>query len=428
MRIAVIGAGWAGLAAAVELAAARARVTVFEAAREPGGRARSLRREARVLDNGQHILAGACTETLRAMRRVGVDPERALLRIPLSIETPGGLRLRAWRLPAPLNLAAGLAGARGLSLASRIAAARLLATVRRGEPQSGDEPTVAGWLARRGQAGEPARLLWEPLCRAALNTPPQLASARVFARLLRETLCAAREASDLLLPRAPLGELFPAPALRFVLSHGASFHASAPIRAIAPAGGGFRLEGDRHADVYDGIIVATAPRSAARLLAALPGARSALARIEGLAFHPIATIFLQYPPELRLPAVMIAGDGEGADWYFDRGRLEGPAGLVAAVISADAERMTPAGAALAARAHAGLARLLGALPPPSWSFTLVEKRAGFSCTPALARPGNESGVAGLWLAGDYTDSAYPATIESAVSSGGAAARLALARH
>jgi len=426
MRIAVIGAGWAGLAAAVELARSGVEVVLFEAGRVAGGRARELAREGRILDNGLHVLAGAYTETLRMMRAVGIEPERALLRIPLAIVVPGRLRLKTWPLPAPFNLLAGLAFARGLSLASRIAAARFLPRLER-SLTAGGERTVGEALAACGQDGEPARLIWEPLCRAALNTPVRLASARVFARVLRDTLGASRAASDLLLPRVSLGELFPAPALRFLGRHGGAFLASTPIRAVARVGCGLCLEGDPRAQVHDAVILATAPQAAARLLAGLSEAAPAIAIVDRFAYHPIATCYLQYPAGVELPAAMIGGGPEGADWYFDRGRLRGEPGLIATVVSADAERMKPAGAAAAARAHQRLARLLGPLPRPSWSFTVVEKRAGFSCTPHLDRPAQASGIPGLWLAGDYTDSPYPATIEAAVRSGVTAARAALGR-
>ncbi|HSS28712.1 MAG TPA: FAD-dependent oxidoreductase, partial [Usitatibacter sp.] len=122
-RIAVIGAGYAGLSAAMTLARAGARPTVFESNRTPGGRARRVEYKGALLDNGQHVLLGAYRETLALMREANVS-ERALLRMPLTLEFPGRFALRAPRLPAPLHLAVALARARGLTWRDRIAAAR----------------------------------------------------------------------------------------------------------------------------------------------------------------------------------------------------------------------------------------------------------------------------------------------------------------
>ncbi|MBE0622825.1 MAG: NAD(P)-binding protein, partial [Burkholderiales bacterium] len=202
VNVAVIGAGWAGMAAAVALAEAKTRVTVFEAARHLGGRARSVDIEGMALDNGQHILIGAYRETLRLMRAVGADPERLLLRQPLTIEYPGKFSLRAPRLPAPLHLLAGLLAASGLTWSERVAAVRFMTAMRRNAYRIHADMPVAELLARHDQSGALSRYLWEPLCISALNTPPAAASAQIFLNLFRDALDGARTNSDFLIPRA----------------------------------------------------------------------------------------------------------------------------------------------------------------------------------------------------------------------------------
>ena len=123
-RVAVVGAGYAGLAAAIELVRAGAAVAIFEANRTPGGRARRVEYRGAPLDNGQHLLLGAYRETLALMREVGV-PDRALLRPPLALHFPGRFSMQAPRLPAPLHLAVALARAQGLSSEDRWAAMRM---------------------------------------------------------------------------------------------------------------------------------------------------------------------------------------------------------------------------------------------------------------------------------------------------------------
>jgi squalene-associated FAD-dependent desaturase len=420
-RVAVVGAGWAGLAAAATLAEGGAQVTVFEVARSLGGRARRVRLDGVDLDNGQHILIGAYGETLRLMRLVGADPERRLLRRPLELRYASGFRFRAPALPAPLHLAAGLLRASGLTAGERLAAARFMASLRRDPFASGVDESVSAFLARHGQTGALRDLLWEPLCVSALNTPPQRASARVFASVLRDTLGGDRAASDLLLPRADLGALFPVPAAAFVAARGGEVRVGAPVRAIDIGPDGFRIDADDRA--FARVIVACAPQHAAALLDGLPGLRELAAALAALEHEPIYTCYLQYPEEVRLEFPMLGFSGGLLQWAFDRGALSGHRGLIAGVLSASGEHESLTHAEVAAAIHAELARALPGLPAPRWHRVIAERRATFSCRPGLVRPPNVTPISGLVLAGDYTASGYPATLESAVRSGVAAAAL-----
>ncbi len=423
VNVAIIGAGWAGMAAAVTLAQAGTPVTVFEAARHLGGRARSVEIEGIELDNGQHILIGAYRETLRLMRAVGADPELLLLRQPLAIEYPGKFSLRAPRLPAPLHLLAALFAARGLTWGERIAAMRFITTMRGTAYRIAADLPVAELLARHRQDGALARYLWEPLCVSALNTPAASASAQVFLNLFRDALDGARANSDLLIPRADLGKLFPQPAAAFVCANGGSVRLGTPVRAIDKAADGFVL--DATAERYSHVVLAVGPHQVDALLdrfAALAPTRQSVA---ALAYEPIYTCYLQYPQEVSMPQPMTGFDGGYVQWIFDRGRLNGRAGLLAAVISAHGAHQHSSQDALAGAIHGELAAFLPGLPAPLWSRVIAEKRATFSCRPDMVRPANRTAVDRLYLAGDYTASDYPATLESAVRSGMLAARLIL---
>jgi hypothetical protein len=214
--VAVIGAGWAGCAAAVELAQAGAQVTLYEAARIAGGRARRIDYQHHALDNGQHILLGAYRDTLRLMRVVGLQPSQLLLRLPLQMRYPSssdGMDLLAARLPAPLHLLIGVLSAKGLSIADKLAIARFASAARWMGWQLNVDYTVSELLDRFDQTDRLTKLMWRPLCIAALNTPPERASAKVFLAVLRDSLGAGRSASDMLLPRVDLSTLFPDAAL-----------------------------------------------------------------------------------------------------------------------------------------------------------------------------------------------------------------------
>jgi squalene-associated FAD-dependent desaturase len=432
MAVAVVGGGWAGCAAAVMLADGGANVSVFEAARTLGGRARAIESAGKTLDNGQHILLGAYRDTLRLLRRVGVDPKHAFLRLPLQMRYPpgtGGMDFVTPRLPAPLHMLAGMLRAKGLERADKLALARFTTSARWMGWQLHNDCSVAELLERFDQTERLICLMWRPLCLAALNTAPELASARVFLAVLRDSLGARRAASDMLLPRLELGSLFPTAAAAYVERAGGSVRFGALVTQVARDGDRWQVSSAAGQQAFDAVVLATPPWQAATLLKQLPGTDALTAQLDAFAYEPIATCYLQYAPELRLdlPFCALVDHPEAGHWgqfVFDRGQLDpGMAGLLAVVVSA-----AGAAAQLGREQLAGLVaqQLAGAfgrpeLARPSWTQVIVEKRATFACTPGLARPGGPTGLPGLVLAGDYTASDYPATLESAVRSGSAAA-------
>jgi squalene-associated FAD-dependent desaturase len=419
-RTAIVGGGWAGLACAVELSAAGAPVCVFEAAKQLGGRARRVRIEGHALDNGQHLLLGAYRETLRVMRLAGADPERLLQRRPLELVYPrDGFRFCLPRLPAPLHLAAGLLAARGCPPGEKLAAARFIRALRADEYRLADEGCVTELLDRHRQGGKLRRLLWEPLCLAALNTPPERASARIFARVLRDSLEGARENSDLLLPRADLGRVFPDAAARFITARGGEIRLSARVERIERTPWPLAIDGERFAQV----VIAAAPQHAAGLLRGHAETFDVAAMLDAYSFEPIGTVYLAYPHALRLPFPMLGMSGPLGQWVFDRGWQEGASGIAGCVLSAQGAWDERGNGALAAALHGELRETLGrALPEPDWHRVIRERRATFSCRPGLPRPPAKTALPGVWLAGDYAYADYPATLEGAVRSGCRAAR------
>ncbi|WP_319633290.1 hydroxysqualene dehydroxylase HpnE [Janthinobacterium violaceinigrum] len=438
-RYAVIGAGWAGCAAAMELARAGHAVTVFEAARTLGGRARRVERENTVLDNGQHILLGAYTETLRLIKLAGQDPAELILTLPLQMRYPAGpdgMDFIAPRLPAPMHLAWALLRAQGLLRADKLALMRFSTAMRWMGWQLYNDCTVSELLQRFDQTDRLNRLMWHPLCLAALNTPPERASARVFINVLRDSLGARRRrASDMLIPKADLSALLPDAAARYVERHGGEVRTGAKIAALqALADGRWQLD---DADVFDGVIVATSSVQAASLLQGVHDARldEAVNRMQAFTPEAISTCYLQYDAAVRLdlPFYALVDAPVRQHWgqfVFDRGQLDtSQAGLLAVVISASGPAAEQGHGPLAQAIAAQLAQVLqrADLAQPVWTQLITEKRATFACTPDLPRPGNASGMPGLLLAGDYTANDdrtldYPATIEAAVRSGVAAAR------
>lgn len=409
--IAVIGGGYAGLAAAVSLAQAHIPVTLFEAGKELGGRARGVNYRGTRLDNGQHILLGAYHETLRLMALAGVEG-KAIRRLPLELTIPGHFQLKTPALPAPLHLVAGLLFARGLPLRERIGAIRFAVALRLRRFSLPQDSSVAALLRQYRQDGKIAALLWEPLCLAALNTPIEQASAQVFLNVLRDSFSRARGDSDVILPQVDLTTLFPTAARDFIHRHGGKVLTAVRVRQIEMCGTSFDIDGA----VFTHVICATAPQHALALLPPLPELAPSAGLLQAFGYQPIATIYLQYPSAIRLPKPMLGLTGGMGQWVFDRGQTHGEAGLLAVIISAEGEYQGWPPEQLAAQIALELQQTFD-LPQPLWHKVIVERRASFACTAGVARPPQATGLRNFYLAGDYTAGDYPATIEGAVRSG-----------
>jgi len=420
-KVAVIGGGWAGLAAAVELSAAGATVTVFEAAKQLGGRARRVDIHGHAIDNGQHILLSAYRETLRLMTTVGANPERLLKRLPLALRHPAaGFSLELPGLPAPLHLAAGLLSAKGCSVCEKFSAVRFMLALRADHYRLATDCTVAELLDRHGQSGALRRFMWEPLCLAALNTPADRASAQIFANVLRDSLGGDRADTELLLPTVDLGRIFPDAAAEFVTARGGRIMLSTRIEALDPS---LEIESER----FDHLILATAPQHAAALLEKHAETSLVAAQLADYDYEPIATLYAGYPPEITLPCPMLGlesrAPGGLGQWVFDRGELTGMPGVMAFVLSASGVWDERDSESLMAALHGELENALGRkLPAALWHQLIRERRATFTCRPNLTRPTTQTALRGLWLAGDYVCAGYPATLEGAVRSGVTAAR------
>ena len=422
-NVAVIGGGWAGLAAAVELSAVGNPATVFEAARQLGGRARRVEINDHPLDNGQHILVGAYRETLRLMQKVGADAESLLQRIPFELNFPGAsFRMKLPRLPAPLNLACGLFAAKGCSFDEKFAAVRFMRTLQARDYRLDTDCTVSDLLDHHHQRGKLRLFLWDNLCLAALNTAPKNASAQLFANVLRDSVGGNRADTDLLLPAADLSRIFPDAAARFITANAGQIRQSSRVDAIKSDEFGLSIGDER----FDHIILATAPQDAGKLLKGKTATSGISDLLKSYSYEPIGTVYLGYPPEVYLPSPMLGFDdridGHYGQWAFDRGTLSGDYGVIGCVLSASGRWEERDNSTLADALHRELATTLGhLLPQPRWHQVVRERRATFSCRPNLPRPSGQTPIPGLWLAGDYVCADYPATLESAIRSGVAAA-------
>lgn len=441
--VAVIGAGCAGLAAAVRLAERGARVVLVEQAPRLGGRASTFvdRASGDRVDNGQHVLFGCYTETYRLLETLGVA-DRAPLARSLDLWMAGGLDGRSHHLhcpdlPSPWHLVAGLMTWSAVPPADRLAATRLrpllqdamrrpaAAVVADVDPAW----TVSDWLTAHGQPASMRRWLWHPLAYAALNQGPDDAAARPFVRVLAEMFGGGAAAASVGLPRVPLDQLFAAPAAAFLRDRGAIVLDKRPARVIAV---GDRIASVKLGDttVRAGIVVSAVPWHAFAAMwdEGVPAAVEGIARnAAAMRATPIVSVNLWFDRPVLDGDVPFVGVSDGTvQWIFGREAITGGGGHVSAVTSGASDILRLENDALVERALADVMRVLPSARRARLERALPvrEPRAGFSLAPdSPPRPGPRTAMPGLLLAGDWTDTGLPATIESAVRSGVTAATL-----
>lgn len=427
----VAGAGWAGLSAAVRLGQAGMPVTLLEASRQLGGRARSIVDGEWHIDNGQHMLLGAYHQTLKLFDTLGV-PERKMVRrklFELEMRSPahGQVRLRVPNVAGPVHILWGLMRARGLDLQERGTAMRLGARLIRSRFTIAQDQPLEKWLLQHGQTRRLIQTLWQPLCLAMLNTPIREASTKVFLHILRKTFARERDDSDLLFIRPPLSATLPGLTQDFIQRHNGEIQLNQRITGLA-------IEQNRLHGIYvnqsfrpcEQLILATPPWTTRRLLAEHEATQPISQALERLDHHPICTVYLQYPDTASLGTDFIGLVDSLGHWVFDR-CMNGQPGLMAVVICGPGPHMDMDNAALADQLIGEMARLYPHWPQPiNWRI-IREKRATFGCRTGIERfrPSALTPVEGLFLAGDYLDTGYPSTLEGAVKSGLMSARALL---
>lgn len=436
MNVAVIGAGWAGLSAAAQLCSLGHQVTVFEASRTLGGRARRVTSPAfgTAIDNGQHILLGAYSDTLALMTQLRLDASTLFCRERLLLQSADGhFRLQAPALPAPLHLLGAVLTARGLTFSQKIALITLTRRLQRNRWKVTPGTTVAQWLEQGGQGRQVIRQFWQPLCLAAMNTPIADACAQLFAHVLKDSLGGHRHASDTLIPRVNLSALWPDQVT--TLGDKLRIHAGHAVRQLQY----------EHATVlvdqqaFDAAIVATNVPSAQRLLTQLPAtskSSSYLQALDKFDYLPIATVTLELERPWAIPhtMLMLNEDPERqyfGQWLFNRNvfmaSAPGHIDTKLTIVISDARQLLQHPrehiiSAIIGQISEQTTRF-GEMPAVIASELITEKRASFAATPGLLRPSCTTPWDNIYSAGDWTDTGYPGVLEGAVRSGKAAANL-----
>ncbi len=432
-EVLVIGAGFAGLSAATALAEAGVRVQVFEARPALGGRAAAFRDPVtgERVDNGQHVLAGCYTETLTFLRRIGSLGRlhrQTTLRVPMIDEDGRSSVLALPPLPSPINLVAGVLAWEAIGWVDRLSILALGPALR-GRAPADPNLTLRQWLDEQRQSPRLCHMLWEPLALAALNQSADQAGVPPFLAIVRRMFGGDADAAAILVPAVPLDDLYAQPAAAFLRLAGSAVTTNAPVRIV--------VANDRlHAVTIRGetmaapIVIAAVPWFALPELLQTPppGLAGLLRYASTLASSPIVTVNL-WLDGIRLAEPFVGLPGRTFQWVFDRRRIVGLVQTHLSLVSSGAEAIcaAPNDWLIATAVHdLGTAWPAAAAATLRHATVIRERRATFSLRPGLPRrPGTTTSVPGLLIAGDWTDTGLPATIESAVQSGHAAAQAAL---
>lgn len=433
-HVAVVGGGLAGLSAAIACADAGARVSLFEARVRLGGATWSALHQGLEVDNGQHVFLRCCHAYRGFLRRLGVEGRTVLQdRLAIPVATPGGRIswIRRARLPSPAHLAPSLLRFAPLPLAARLRAARTaqrLARLDLGDPAL-DARRFGDWLAEQGEGDAAIDGFWDLLVRPTVNLPARDASLALATKVFQTGLFTAPDASDLGYATVPLQALHAEPAAAALATAGASVHLRSRATRIAAVHGGrpaLWVGGERVG--ADAVVLAAPPDAAADLLPPEAGVdTSALLR---LGASPIVNLHVVFDRRvLSLP--FLAGIGTPLQWIFDRTRAAGlERGQYLAVSLSAADEWV--GRSTRELREVFLPAFEALLPGARGArvvrfFATCERAATFRQAPGTAalRPRAETAHPGLLLAGAWTDTGWPATMEGAVRSGLAAARAAL---
>jgi squalene-associated FAD-dependent desaturase len=437
-RVAVVGGGLAGLTAALACADAGHDVVVLEGRPRLGGLTASFRRrgalgEDLAVDTGQHVFLRCCTAYLALLDRLGVrDRVHLQPRLDIPVLRPGRprpVRLRRGPWPAPLHLAGALARYAVIPPADRLRVARAALALRRVDPRDPavDRQNFGDWLARHGQSPRAVAGLWDLVGVAALNATAADASLALAATVFQEGLLSHAGAADIGWSLVPLGRLHGAAGDRALTAAGAQVRTSARVTGLRSAGAGWEVEvrEDDAPLAVDGVVLAVPPPVAEELLP-----RGAVTLAPGwsgrLGSAPIVNVHVVLDrPVLHEP--FVAGVDTPVQWAFDR---TGPSGLrtgqyLAVSLSAARELVERPSAEVLDEILPALRALLPEMAAARVrdAFVTRERAATFAPRPGTAadRPGARTASPVLVLAGAWTDTGWPATMEGAVRSGAAAA-------
>jgi len=426
--ILIVGAGWAGLSAAVTLVSQGKKVMLLEASNTPGGRARNVSFANEMLDNGQHLLLGGYKEVLSILKILNIEEQQVFKREPFNLlihRKTLDIHLKSYFFRGLLS--------KGLSIKERLALFYFFSKLRDLSPTSMEDLSIQTLLKYLKQPDSLIRSLWNPLALAALSTDPSFASASIFVNVLQKTFTSNRSNSDLLFPLVSLGDVLPNPACAYLKQKRNPILFRERVTTLL-------FENNRCVGVKtnhgsflgSAVILATPPYATARILECVPGLESLKNALISFQYHPITTIYLQFKSDefLQFKSRIIGFTDGVTQWMFDLSKLRKESTrspILSIVITGEGAHSHWDPSLLVKKVVSEIRDYYPLLPDPIQSQVITEKRAAFSCQPAILKQRSitQTQVPNLFLAGDHLDTGFPATLEAAVQTGINAATLLL---
>ena len=425
--VVIIGGGWAGLSTAIKLVELNKSVCIIEAAKQLGGRARTVQYKNHTVDNGTHIMVGAYTETLKLLRKIHSQYresdflERQNLNLNYKRIALPDISIPANGLPAPLNVVFSFLMSSGLTLSDKLAILKLGLKIKLNLNKPQSDLNIEDFLIQQQQPVTVIKNIWEPLCLAIMNTAINKTSTIVFLQVIKEAFFKSRQSSNVLLFKQDLSSTFSTPAAKYITAHHGKIIYQQAITGIQKQNNIFSINTRSYSMKAKNVVIATAPIAASKLLITLNTEQvleSLLNNLNQFSYQPICTVYLQYPEHVRPLRNMQGFIGSTAQWMFDKS-ASNQAGFISVIISSEGAHMDADNAELINLISGELGQFYPDWPPPIDAFVIREKRATFTASVNInrIRPSNTTNIEHLYLAGDYTNTLYPATLEGAVRSG-----------
>lgn len=457
MKFIVVGSGWAGLAASLQVSKLGHEVILVESAPQAGGRARGVKFGEDILDNGQHLLMGAYQNLLKVLEWLHIPEKNVFDRVPFWIpllELPPSnlshpkdykeIEIKFANLPKPFHLLSSLILSKGFSIKEFYSIFKLIRFIRKSNLEVDQDVSVLQFLKNLNQSQTLIKKFWEPIALAALTTPIKIASARIFINVLQQVFNGSNDYSDLLFPTTDLSRIFPEPVTEYLKREGHTILFNTRATELEIEGNralGIRTNSPKQETLRaDGVILATSPKATLKLLEPYPLLTELQQNLAQFSYQPITTLYFKYstPTQFNLPLKlpMLGLLNSTAQWVFKRGCVDPNNTILSVVISGlDAdfhhsqnlyhlqnvqnENDLPDKEKMVEHIKRDLKKCIPELGDPVSYKIITEKQAAFSCIQGIdkIRPPTNTEVKNLFLAGDYTQTELPATLEGAILSG-----------
>jgi squalene-associated FAD-dependent desaturase len=425
----VVGAGWAGLSCAYELCKAGHQVTILEAAPQIGGRARTIKYQDLLLDNGQHVGIGAYQQMRQLISELGLQEQQLFKILPqqLTIHGHRNFSLNFADLPPPFNVLVGVIFKSHLPWSFKIQICKFAYQIKKINFKLAIDSSILECLKSYHQSTAIINAFWAPLAVAIMSTPLHKASAQVFLNVLRQVFDASNNNSNWLLPIVDLSSILPKHLAQYLQQCGGRIECNQLAKRI-------QIHNCKSGSVYTGnaewqaehIVLAVPPWQAKTMLQPFSELQANYNALNFFKFEAITTLYYIFEQPIQLPYPLVGILNATCQWIFDRG-ITGQPNILSAIITGLEGMNAGSRSNLEKDVFKEILRHFPWLPEPISCKTICEKRAAFSCDVAIQqhRPTPNTAIQNLWLCGDYLQTGLPATLEGALLSGKKTARALL---